>query len=417
MASVALLTIGDEILYGQILNTNVHWLSIELDKAGFSVALHLSVGDTAESITKGLDTALAQASIVLITGGLGPTKDDVTKHTLAAYFQSELAIHEQALADVTVLVTSRGRSLNELNRLQALQPVKARYIKNEVGTAPGMWFDAPGGKVVVSMPGVPFEMKRMVTNQVLPLLNQQFEKPVVLHKYACTIGCPESELAQLIEPWETALPPYLKLAYLPTYSQVKLRLTGRSADAAALEAEMNEQIAALVPIIGQYIYAFEEQPLEQALGKLLCERKLTVAAAESCTGGQVATTFTSIPGSSEYFQGGVVAYSKEVKVQVLGVKPETLAEHGVYSHQCAAEMAAGVREKLGAAIGLSTTGVAGPASDDPNVPVGNIWIGLAHEGGVDTRQLTLGKDRETNIKLTTMALLNLLRKHLVPPAV
>jgi nicotinamide-nucleotide amidase len=406
-----LLTIGDEILYGQILNTNSQWMGEELSRVGIRVIRNTTVGDVAEEIMSAFAEAEQRADIVLITGGLGPTNDDLTKPCLAKYFNCEMRIHEEALAEVTEFFASRGRPLTEVNRMQAVLPVCCEKVTNRLGTAPGMWFQR-NGKVFVSMPGVPHEMKTMMTEIVIPRLLKTFRTPTIHHTIIRTVGIGESFLAERIKAWESALPPHIRLAYLPGVGEVKLRLTGFSENAVSVFEEMKKLTEQVHDLAGEYIYALGDDPLEVAVGKMLRERGLSLSMAESCTGGYLAHMITSIPGSSEYFAGSIVAYSNEVKVRELGVSEETLAQHGAVSEATIKEMAENVRKKFNTDIGVATSGVAGPSGGSAEKPVGTVWIAYADRDKTVTRLLRLSKDRLVNIKVASVNVLNLIRTSL-----
>lgn len=411
MIKAELLTIGDEILFGQIVDTNSQWMGVELSNAGVKVIRKTTVGDVEEEILTAFGEAEARADIVLITGGLGPTNDDLTKPCLARYFNCELRIHEGALQEVTAFFTSRGRALTELNRLQAALPVCCEKITNALGTAPGMWFNR-NGKVFVSMPGVPHEMKAMMTNIVIPKLKATFRTPVIEHLVVRTIGIGESFLAEKISGWEGSLPAHIRLAYLPGLSQVRLRLTAYGDDRDVLRKESQAWAERLTPLIGEYIFGYGKDDLEVVLGQRLKEKNLTISVAESCTGGHLAHMITSVPGSSTYFIGGVIAYANETKVKELNLREETLTQHGAVSEQTVIEMAQGVRKKFGTDIGLSTSGIAGPDGGTPDKPVGTVWIAYADKDRTVTRKLQLSKDRLLNIRMTSVLLLNLMRLNL-----
>ncbi|ARS36199.1 competence/damage-inducible protein A [Pontibacter actiniarum] len=406
-----IITIGDEILYGQIVDTNSAWMGTELTKIGVRVKQITSISDSAEHIIKALDDARTRADVILMTGGLGPTKDDLTKTVLTSYFHTSLKLHAPSLADVTEIFKARGRELTELNRQQAFLPEACTPVRNVLGTAPGMWFEQ-GGKVFVSMPGVPFEMKRMMTDTVLPQLQQYFDTPHIIHKVVQTVGLPESILADRLEAWEMGLPEHLKLAYLPHLGGVRLRLTGQGTAAEVLEQELQQEVEKLRHIIPGHIFAYGEVKLEEAVGQLLKERGLTIATAESCTGGFLAHKLTSIGGSSAYYQGSIVAYHNEVKVRELGVKPETLQQHGAVSEATVREMARNVRQKFGTDIGVATSGIAGPDGGTAEKPVGTIWIAYADKDRTVAKLLHFNKDRLLNIEYTAMAVLNLVRQRL-----
>ncbi|MHA6248887.1 competence/damage-inducible protein A [Pontibacter sp. CAU 1760] len=406
-----IITIGDEILFGQIVDTNSAWLGTELTSIGIRVHQITSISDSAAHIVQALNDAQTRADVILLTGGLGPTKDDLTKHVLADYFHTPLKLHEPSLQDVTAIFESRGREVTELNRQQAFLPEACTPVRNVLGTAPGMWFEQQG-KVFVSMPGVPFEMKRMMTDIVLPRLRSFFHTPHILHKVVQTVGIAESWLADKLEDWEGQLPPHIRLAYLPHLGGVRLRLTGTGTNAAVLEQALQAEVDKLSLIIPQYIFAYGEVPLERAIGKLLQEKQLTIATAESCTGGHLAHKITSIAGSSAYYQGSVIAYHNNVKVQELGVKPETLQRHGAVSEATVREMAENVRHKFNTDIGVATSGIAGPDGGTPEKPVGTIWIAYADKDKTIAKLLNYNKDRILNIEYTTMAVLNLVRQSL-----
>ncbi len=410
-----LLTIGDELLYGQVVNTNAAWMGAELGQRGVRVVQITSVSDDPAAIVAALDSARTRANAVLITGGLGPTKDDLTKHVLARYFGAELVLHEPTLLHVEGIFVRSNRPMLDVNRAQALVPTNCEVVPNPLGTAPGMWFDE-GGTVFVSMPGVPFEMKRMMTDTVLPKLVERFQPAALRHRVVQTVGLGESFLADKISAWEDSLPPYLKLAYLPTMWQLRLRLTGLQPDhltADALETEMAERIAALYPLIGEYIFAEGEIPIEEAIGLLLKEKNLTLATAESCTGGYVAHKLTSVAGSSAHFRGSVVAYDNAVKQSVLGVRPETLAAHGAVSEETVREMAEGARRVLGADIALATSGIAGPGGGTADKPVGTICIAVADADGTVSRRFQFDRGRELNIQYTAVHVLEMVRRRVL----
>jgi nicotinamide-nucleotide amidase len=407
-----IITIGDEILYGQITNTNTQWISAELDKLGIKVQRQTTIGDTPQAITSALDEVAQRVQLVIMTGGLGPTKDDLTKKTLGDFFGSEMAINPQALAEVTALMANRGRELNELNRLQAMQPVKAQHLTNYLGTAPGLWFEERG-VVWVSLPGVPYEMKDLMTRTVLPRLQAHFRTEIIMHRVVRTVGIPESDLAKRIEGWEDALPAHIGLAYLPSYGQVRLRLTATGASAEQLSQDIDAEVARLLLIIGEYVYGYDSTELEAAINQLLKDHHLTLAAAESFTGGAFASAITSVPGSSSQFLGGLVAYNNSVKTGVLGVPQGTIDQYGSVSEETALAMASQVRLLLGSDIGVSSTGVAGPATPADEAPVGTVYFGFADERGSHAIKVQLHTDREVNIKLGANTLLNFLRKQLL----
>ena len=408
MINAEIITIGDEILYGQITDTNTQWISAELDKIGIRTVRKSSVGDSEEAILAIFEESSKRADLVIVTGGLGPTKDDITKKTFCKYFKTELITHPQALADVTEFFKKRGRELSGMNMSQGELPANAAFIQNAMGTAPGMWFEQ-NGVVYISMPGVPYEMKGMMSLTILPKLQEYFKTPVIFHKIIRTVGIGESYLAEMIETWEDALPENIKLAYLPSMGNVKLRLTGFGDDLPAIESQVEEQFQKVLPTIQEYVYGFGKEELEDVIGRILTERKETVSVAESCTGGYLAHQFTKVSGSSAYFIGGIISYDNTIKINQLGVKPETLNTYGAVSEQTVIEMSENVRKLMKTTYGLATSGIAGPNGGTPEKPVGTIWIAISSEKGVITKQLTLGGFREQNIHLTAINILNLLR--------
>ncbi len=410
-----LLTIGDEILYGQIVDTNSQWMSVELDKVGIKVIRKTTVGDRENEILTAFAEAETRADIVLITGGLGPTSDDLTKPLLAKYFNCELKMHEEALAEVTEFFVSRGRELTDINRQQAALPICCTKITNPIGTAPGMWFERNARlpdeqvKVFMSMPGVPHEMKKMMTEQVIPKLLETYQMPVITHKVIRTVGIGESFLADKISTWEKSLPPHIKLAYLPSLGEVKLRLTGFGDSPVALQNEIDLLTEKLLPLAGEYVYGYGDEPLEMVIGKKLREKKLTLSIAESCTGGYLSHLITSVPGSSDYFLGSMIPYAYEVKMRQLGVKPEILEKYGAVSEPTIIEMANIVRAKFNTDIGVATSGIAGPGGATPDKPVGTVWIAYSDKNHTVTKRLQLSKERMINIRMSSAAVLNLIR--------
>ena len=409
MIKAEIITIGDEILYGQITDTNTQWISAELDKIGIKTIRKSSVGDTEEAILEIFEESSKRANLVIVTGGLGPTKDDITKKTFCKYFNSELIDHPQAQIDVTAYFKKRGYILSGTNKSQYQLPSNAKYIKNTMGTAPGMWFEHQD-VVYISLPGVPYEMKGLMTLSILPELQVHFKTPVIFHKIIRTIGIGESALAEMIDVWEDALPSHIKLAYLPSMGSVKLRLTGFGEDLQTIENQVEVQFQQILPTVQEFIYGYGDDEIESAIGRLLIQNNQTVSVAESCTGGYLSHQFTKVSGSSAYFMGGILAYDNTVKIKQLGVKEETLLNFGAVSEQTVIEMAENVRKIMGTTYGLATTGIAGPNGGTPEKPVGTIWIAIASENKTVTKKLTLGGFREQNIHLTAINLLNLLRK-------
>ena len=371
-----IITIGDEILIGQILDTNSRYISQALNRIGVVVAERTSIGDNAAQIIETLDRALAATDIVIITGGLGPTKDDITKHTLAKYFDSELVYNECVGEAVEKLLAARGIAFTELNRGQAMVPRCCTVLHNYHGTAPGMWFERDG-KVVISLPGVPFEMVHLIDDSVIPMLRNRFDLKAIVHKTMITSGIAESILAERIAEWEESLPQVLHLAYLPAPNIVRLRLSAYEVDGESVERLIDEKFEQLRQIIPEAVVGFEDATVEQLVHNILIERGKTLAVAESCTGGAIASKFTAIAGASYYFQAGVVSYSNESKRDILGVNMDDIIRYGAVSEQVAVQMAEGVRKAAQSHYAISTTGIAGPTGGSPEKPVGTVWIGIA----------------------------------------
>ena len=408
---VEIITIGDELLYGQTLDTNSHWLSVEMDKLGYVVIRRTTIGDDEQVILHTLAEAEQRAQLILITGGLGPTNDDLTKPCLVKYFNTRLIMQPEALEDITAFLKSKGREVTELNRRQALFPESAKLIRNKNGTAPGIWFEKDN-KVFVSMPGVPHEMISMMTHQVIPELKKHFSSGIIFHKIIHTVGIGESWLADLIRSWEDQLPNHIRLAYLPSLGMVKLRLTGTGDHLEKLKQEVENQVEKVRPLIEDYIFGYDAIKLEERIGQLLIEKNLTISFAESCSGGFLSHLITSIPGSSKYLKGSIVSYDNEVKHQLLGVSQQTLLQYGAVSEQTVIEMAEQVRKLLNTDIGISVSGIAGPDGGTEEKPVGTVWLAVADGKNTITKKVNLGTDRINNIKLSCINALNLLRQRL-----
>ena len=406
-----IISIGDELLIGQVINTNASWIAAELNKTGIRVSRITATGDNANDIRQVLKDACAQNDIVLLTGGLGPTKDDKTKKILAEYFDSDMVFHEPTFARIKKLFKARNFDLSAINRQQAEIPEKCTPLPNRNGTAPGMWFEK-NGKVIVSMPGVPFEMKPMMTNEIIPRLQKKYTLPYIYHKTIMTHGMPESKLAEKIKDLEDRLPEHIKLAYLPQPGIVRLRLSATGPDKKALENEVNDYCRKFLEVIPELIFGYDDITLEEVVGQLLKDRKLTVSTAESCTGGYLAHLITSIPGSSAYYKGSVISYANEVKINELGVSPSDLETYGAVSRQVAEQMARGVRKKLGTGYSLSVSGIAGPDGGTEEKPVGTVWIALAGPGGVRSALFHFGEHRQRNIRRSALAALDMLRLEL-----
>ena len=407
---VEIITIGDEILIGQIVDTNSAWMGAELSKAGFDVVQITSVHDEAMPIQSALKAALGRADVVLVTGGIGPTKDDVTKRTLCDFFHTRLVHSEAVLQNIQRLYTHRRDVLNDLTRAQAMVPAGATIIQNTVGTAPITWFDCEGGQVVVSMPGVPYEMRQAMNAEVIPRLQKKFDTPALLHKTLLVTGYPESALALKMADWEAALPANLHVAYLPNYSIIRLRLTGTGDDMLALDFAMNQQIDRLKALLGTAVVCDEDITVAEWLGRLLKSRGLTLATAESCTGGNIAHLITQVPGSSEYFKGTVVSYDNEVKTGVLGVRAGDLERHGAVSQPVVEQMAQGVRRLLRTDWAVATSGIMGPGGGTPDKPVGTVWMAVCSADRLISRPYHVNHHREQNIERASQLALLMLRE-------
>lgn len=407
---VEIITIGDEILIGQIVDTNSAWMATELNTAGFELAQITSVHDDANHIVEALEMALKRADVVLFTGGIGPTNDDITKQTLCSHFDTKLVFNDSVYHNIERLFANRPNyKMNELTKAQAMVPENCTVIQNEVGTAPITWFDK-AGKVVVSMPGVPYEMKRAMSVEIIPRLQKQFDTPVIIHKTVQVYGYTESALALKIAEWESNLPEYIYLAYLPNSGVVKLRLSGFLENVLALEFVMNQQLDLLSQLLGNAIVANEDILIEQLLGNLLMASGKTVSTAESCTGGNIAHVFTSLSGSSSFFKGSVVAYANEVKENVLQVNSADIETFGAVSQQVVEQMAVGVRKLLKTDVAIATSGIAGPTGGSEEKPVGTTWIAVCSGDMVVSREFSFGKLREQNILRATQAALLLLKE-------
>ncbi len=391
----SIITIGDEILIGQIVDTNSSFIAKTLEKIGIKVHEMQSVSDDRQHILDTLSEQENKVDVVIITGGLGPTKDDITKKTLCDYFDDELVVNESVLVHVVDIIEKAfNRPASQINKDQALVPSRSTVLFNKVGTAPGMWMER-NGTVFVSLPGVPYEMKYLMENEVIPRLISRFDRPYIVHKTILTYGVGESLLAERIENWENALPEFIKLAYLPSPGRVRLRLSAMGIDEFVLHREIKIQIEKLEIIIKNDIVGYDdEETLEVMLGQVLTEKKLTIGTAESCTGGQIAATITSVPGSSAYFKGSIVSYATETKINLLGVPVEVIEKHSVVSAEVAEEMVSRVQKILQVDYAIATTGNAGPAKGDADAEVGTVFIAIATPEGVYSEEFNFGQPRE-----------------------
>lgn len=406
-----IITIGDEILIGQIIDTNSAWIAARLGEVGIPIRRKYSIGDRREEILDAVGGSMLQSQLTIITGGLGPTKDDITKKVLAELFSSPLVRHEETYQRVERMMAARGIEFNALNQSQALVPECCTVLTNHKGTAPGMWFEKDG-RVVVSLPGVPFEMEALMSESVLPKLHEHFALEAVVHRTLITYGMAESMLAEHIALWEEALPSHIHLAYLPSPSQLRLRLSAYNVDRERAEKEIDEQFERLLPLLGDLFVGWEDETVQSAVAKMLIARGETLAAAESCTGGTISAKFTAMSGASEYYWGGVVSYDNSVKENVLGVSRHNLDTYGAVSEQVARQMAEGVRSVCGTTYGIATTGIAGPTGGTPDKPVGTVWMAVATPTKTIAKVVQHGKIRAVNIERAATAAINLLRLEL-----
>lgn len=405
------ISIGDELLIGQVINTNAAWLGSQLSDAGFRLDSVLAIGDSEKAILDAFNACM-DADLVLVTGGLGPTADDITKPTVCKFFDTELEFCQAAYDNVVSLFKRRGFQMSERNKGQAYLPKSCQYIPNTYGTAPCMWLEK-SGVVFAFMPGVPFEMKGIFNDELLPRIKERFHSVPYEKRVVMTTGIGESFLADKIKDWEDNLPDFLSLAYLPQHGMVRLRLSGRQEDATLLHDTLDAEIAKLLTLIQEYVFAMEDEPIERAVFNLLMEKGKTFASAESCTGGNIAHVVTLIPGSSEVFKGTAVTYATPMKTKVLGVPAETIEQYGVVSQQVVEGMAKGVRDLMEADFGVATTGVAGPTGGTEENPVGTVWIGVASANGIVSQRFNFGKDRENVINRATIMAYEILRQQIL----
>jgi nicotinamide-nucleotide amidase len=408
----AIITIGDELLIGQTIDTNSAWMGAELSKLGFDVFRMTSIHDSKEDIVYTLNEAAGKADVFLITGGLGPTSDDITKQTLCDYFNTRLVMNPEVLKMIEEMMSRRNFPMNENNRRQAEVPELCRVLENAAGTAPGMWFEKEG-TIYISMPGVPHEMKYIMTEHVLPELKKRFTSQIIIHRNIMTYGTFEAKLAELLTTFEAGLPENIKLAYLPASGVIKLRLTGVGHDRGSLSGLINIQVNNLYKTIPEFIYGEDEDSLEMVIGKLLKRKNKTVSTAESCTGGEISHMLTSVPGSSAYFIGSVVAYANSVKTRLLGVNEDLIENYGAVSEKVVQEMAIGARDLFSTDFAVAISGIAGPDGATETKPVGTVWIAVSSEKETVTENRVFGNDRIMNIQRFSLAALNLLRKQII----
>lgn len=413
--NASIITIGDELLIGQTVDTNSAFIGQELNKIGIWVRRRVAVGDVWNDIWKALDEESRESKLIIITGGLGPTADDITKPLLAEYFGGKLVVDEKVLAHVKYLfekVYRRPGPILERNLRQAEVPDVATVLHNAFGSAPGMLFKKKD-TIFISLPGVPHEMKGLITNEVIPYLSKNMVLQAIVHRTAFTFGQGESMIAEKLVHFEARLPLHIKLAYLPGYGMVKLRLTSRGENKEAVEHELIPYFEELKGLVKEFLVADEDEPLEVIIGKLLLSRKQTMATAESCTGGYIAHLITSIPGSSDYYKGSIVSYANQVKQDLLGVQQRTLTQYGAVSEETVKEMVHGTLQQLEVDYAVATSGIMGPGGGTEQKPVGTVWIAVGNKDQVVTLKLNLRFDRQRNITTTALNALNFLRKFIL----
>lgn len=410
----AIITIGDEILIGQIVDTNSTFIAKSLDRIGVEVCEMISISDNKQHILDTFAKFQNRVDIVIITGGLGPTKDDITKKTFCDYFDDELIVNDKVLEHVTQLIERfYKRAINQMNKDQALVPSKCTVLHNQVGTAPGMWIKKEN-TVFVSLPGVPYEMKYLVENEIIPKIVAEYKRPYIIHKTILTYGQGESMVAERIENWENNLPEFIKLAYLPSPGRVRLRLSARGTNKKVLEKTIEENVVSLVKIIGDIIVGFEDdETIETVIGRLLKQQNKTISTAESCTGGKIAQVLTSVSGASNYFMGSIVSYATKTKVSVLGIPKKLIKEYSVVSAEVASEMAISIKSIMKTDYAIATTGNAGPSKGDSNAEVGAVFIALATPKEVIVEEFNFGQPREKVIDRTVIKSLEMLRKEIL----
>jgi len=407
-----IITIGEELLIGQIVNTNAAWIAERLNEAGISVRQVSVVSDSENEILRILGEAYQRSELVIMTGGLGPTRDDVTKLALCRFFDTNLVLNDEVLEDVRTLFSRRNLGLTELNRQQAMVPEMAKIIRNQNGTAPGLWLEKEG-RICVAIPGVPYEMKTMIEDHILPELKKRRKDRFIVHRTILTQGIGESFLSEIIAEWENSLPQFIKLAYLPSPGMVRLRLSASGSKEAELREALSGEEEKLLKLIPQYIWGFERETLEEVIGRLLKEKGLTVSTAESCTGGFLAQKITSVAGSSAYFRGSIVAYANELKTRFLWVNENLIKKHGAVSRNVVEAMAINGCQTMSSDFCVATSGIAGPTGGTPEKPVGSVWIAVAFGEKVTSKLLHLGDQRDRNIARASLAALALLREKIL----
>ncbi|HEX2920485.1 MAG TPA: competence/damage-inducible protein A [Bacteroidales bacterium] len=408
----SIITIGDELLIGQTIDTNSAWMGAELSALGFDVTKIISIHDRRDDILNALHETVTNNNVVLITGGLGPTSDDITKQTLCEYFNTKLIISSRVLEMITQMLSARNFPLNENNRRQAEVPENCRILENATGTAPGMWFEK-SNTVFVSMPGVPYEMKHIMSEHVLPELKRRYTSQTIIHRNIMTYGTSEARLAELLNEFEKEIPQNIKLAYLPSWGIIKLRLTATGDNKERVINDVDIQVKKLHKYIHEFIYAENEVSLEECIGMLLKHNNKTICTAESCTGGEIAHLITTIPGSSSWYKGSVVAYSNDIKTKILNVSATEIEQNGAVSEQVVKSMAQGALKIFGTDYAIATSGIAGPDGGTENKPVGTVWTAIAWNDGVYAEKRNFGNERQSNIRRFSLNALNLLRKQIL----
>lgn len=409
-----IITIGDELLIGQTIDTNSAWIGSEMSLIGFDIWRKTSIHDKRQDILNALKEVTGRSDVVLITGGLGPTSDDITKQTLCEFFNTRLILNSEVLSMIEEMMNRRKFPMNDNNRRQAEVPESCKVLKNAMGTAPGMWF-SKDGTIFISMPGVPYEMKHIMIELVLPELKKRFSSQVIIHRSIMTYGEPEARLAELLTSFESALPENIKLAYLPSSGVIKLRLTGTGTNSQILSVKIEEQVKNLCNIIPDLIFAENEESLESVIGRHLKAKNQTICTCESCTGGRIANMITSVSGSSSYFKGSVIAYDNSIKTRFLDVKEDIIARYGAVSEQVVIQMAENIRRLFKTDFAVATSGIAGPDGGTEEKPVGTIWIAVTSDKGTITLKHVFGNNRILNIDRFSIAALNLLRKQIINP--
>lgn len=403
-----IVSIGDELLIGQVINTNAAWLAENLNMTGVRVNRIITLPDEHDELISGLKESMERADLVIITGGLGPTRDDITKNVLCRIFDSHLVVNHDILNGINVLFRKRGYKMTPLNEKQAEVPHNCIPLQNQLGTAPGLWFEK-NGKIVVSVPGVPFEMKELFAEQILPRLKGKLPPGFIIHKTILTQGVGESFLADMIREWEEKLPANIKLAYLPQPGIVRLRMTATGQDENALNKQVSDELSKLKKIIGELAFGYDNDTLEAVIGRVLSETGRTLSTAESCTGGYIAHIITSVAGSSAYYKGSVVSYANDIKTGMLGVREETLIKHGAVSEETVIQMAENIRVKFQTDYSIAVSGIAGPDGGTDDKPVGTVWVAVALPDKTITKKFLFGDNRMRNIQRAALSALNLLR--------